>query len=301
MTRLSCMIVLAVATADAGLADTYFGLDHTAAGDAELTGLPDGGVGIRNLGHTGLDGVDVGIPGGWDTTRFVEWQAEFDGAGFIPGMTMTIRGVGLDGSGIPSVACFSVLDLSPGNERLLCDFSAVAPVSIGARYYAGGVLVAEESGLSPTFAPIGGFPPVITEPCGSVHFNPVTQQWTLDGCLGLDRTIGGTPLPACDHWEIFTEGASVSYLELMAVEVRTTNTAEIDIVHATLTATPIPSGCPGDADGDRDVDFDDLNAVLSSWGSAGPAGDVFPNAAPNGQVDFDDLNDVLANWDMACP
>ncbi len=54
--------------------------------------------------------------------------------------------------------------------------------------------------------------------------------------------------------------------------------------------------CPGDATGDGMVDFDDLNLVLSGWGSAGPAGDV----DGSGVVDFDDLNLVLGSWGALC-
>ncbi len=57
------------------------------------------------------------------------------------------------------------------------------------------------------------------------------------------------------------------------------------------------SACPGDADGDNDVDFDDLNLVLLNWGTAGPTGDV----DDDGDVDFDDLNLVLLNWLNTCP
>ena len=54
--------------------------------------------------------------------------------------------------------------------------------------------------------------------------------------------------------------------------------------------------CDGDSNFDYIVDFDDLNAVLAGWGTAGPEGDV----NGSGFVDFDDLNDVLANWNVNC-
>ena len=54
--------------------------------------------------------------------------------------------------------------------------------------------------------------------------------------------------------------------------------------------------CDGDANGSGTVDFDDLNLVLSNWGTAGPAGDV----NNSGFVDFDDLNLVLSNWGRLC-
>ena len=54
--------------------------------------------------------------------------------------------------------------------------------------------------------------------------------------------------------------------------------------------------CPGDVDGDLDIDFDDLNAVLSNWNTPGPVGDL----NGSGLVDFDDLNEVLSNWGVNC-
>ncbi|MEQ8850861.1 MAG: agmatine deiminase family protein [Phycisphaerales bacterium] len=59
---------------------------------------------------------------------------------------------------------------------------------------------------------------------------------------------------------------------------------------------PAPT-CPGDADGDNMVDFDDLNEVLIAWGTTNPAGDL----NGSGFVDFDDLNEVLMHWGTTCP
>ncbi|MHC4809543.1 MAG: hypothetical protein ACYTEV_04175, partial [Planctomycetota bacterium] len=57
-------------------------------------------------------------------------------------------------------------------------------------------------------------------------------------------------------------------------------------------ATP----CPGDLDGNGEVGFDDLLAVLAAFGGAGPDGD----ANGDGAVDFDDLLLVLATFGP-CP
>ncbi|MCA9310863.1 MAG: hypothetical protein KDA21_06635 [Phycisphaerales bacterium] len=72
-------------------------------------------------------------------------------------------------------------------------------------------------------------------------------------------------------------------------------------VNVMVPTTPVPTGCPGDADGNMTVDFDDLNEVLSNWNTAGPAGDVFPFPGGDGMVNFDDLNEVLTNWGTSCP
>ncbi|MCA9310273.1 MAG: Ig-like domain-containing protein [Phycisphaerales bacterium] len=54
--------------------------------------------------------------------------------------------------------------------------------------------------------------------------------------------------------------------------------------------------CPGDANGDTVVDFDDLNLVLLNWNTSGPDGDL----DGSGTVDFDDLNAVLGAWGVVC-
>ena len=65
-------------------------------------------------------------------------------------------------------------------------------------------------------------------------------------------------------------------------------------------ATQAPSAgtvnCPGDTDGDGDVDLTDLNNVLFNFGTAGPLGDV----DNSGTVDLGDLNLVLFNFGNIC-
>ncbi len=60
----------------------------------------------------------------------------------------------------------------------------------------------------------------------------------------------------------------------------------------------IVNPCPGDANGDRVVNFADLNIVLGDFGlmGAGLAGDV----NGDGAVNFADLNLVLSNFGAAC-
>ncbi len=60
-----------------------------------------------------------------------------------------------------------------------------------------------------------------------------------------------------------------------------------------------PQECPGDADGDLDVDFDDLNTVLANWAQKVPPG-TQGDVDFNGFIDFDDLNTVLGNWGLTC-
>lgn len=301
-TRLFSELVLIAALTATVHGDTFFGLEHSAIGDADLTGPPSGPLAINNLGSTGKDGVEVRLPPiPPHRTMQTVWEVDLATADLTFGSTMLMVGVGDDGSGVESVACSAYIDMAPGAPTITFDFSGAAPVSLGARYYANGELILEETGVSPVAAPIGGFPPAIPSLCGSVHFDPTIQQWVLDGCLALERTLGGTPLPAVDYWEIFTEGATVHHDRVAAVRMTTTGISQLTVNGETVTLIPVPSGCPGDADGDFDVDFDDLNAVLGNWGGSGPVADVHPAGAPDGVVNFDDLNAVLANWGSACP
>ncbi len=59
-----------------------------------------------------------------------------------------------------------------------------------------------------------------------------------------------------------------------------------------------PPACPGDADGDNDVDLSDLAVVLSEFGrsEAGLGGDVDGDQ----DVDLSDLAIVLAQFGTAC-
>jgi hypothetical protein len=67
-------------------------------------------------------------------------------------------------------------------------------------------------------------------------------------------------------------------------------------VSIVVTLAP-PIDCPGDANSDNIVDFNDINAVIANWLGAGPAGDANADEI----VNFDDINAVLANWLASCP
>lgn len=55
--------------------------------------------------------------------------------------------------------------------------------------------------------------------------------------------------------------------------------------------------CPADLDGNNSIDLDDLNLVLTNFGTGNPAGDT----DGNGIVDLDDLNTVLTQFGEVCP
>jgi len=59
------------------------------------------------------------------------------------------------------------------------------------------------------------------------------------------------------------------------------------------------SACPGDTDGDNDVDISDLGIVLAQFGTSG--GGLQGDVNQDGAVDITDLGIVLANFGSACP
>lgn len=68
-----------------------------------------------------------------------------------------------------------------------------------------------------------------------------------------------------------------------------------------LTAESLaPPPCPGDINGDSEVDVDDLNAILTHWHTTVDECAAVDLANGDAFVDVDDLNVVLGNWRMGC-
>jgi len=63
---------------------------------------------------------------------------------------------------------------------------------------------------------------------------------------------------------------------------------------ANAAGADIRASCRGDANGDRVVDFADLNAVLAGFGQSGE--DIPGDVNCDGAVNFGDLNTVLTNF-----
>ncbi len=66
-----------------------------------------------------------------------------------------------------------------------------------------------------------------------------------------------------------------------------------------------PPSCPGDTNGDGDVDVNDLNNVILDWGTDGSANggdltDATGTGPPDGIVNVNDLNAVVVGWGK-CP
>lgn len=108
----------------------------------------------------------------------------------------------------------------------------------------------------------------------------------------------------------FTTSSTMAYI--INFETRASNPGGLITVPVTMyidhigfyegpQSIPTPS-CPGDiANGDGLVDVDDLNALLSVFGTSVGVGDPRDLANNDGGVDVDDLNVILANLGAICP
>lgn len=78
---------------------------------------------------------------------------------------------------------------------------------------------------------------------------------------------------------------------------RYTDTLDFQTFRITL---PPPPACPGDADANNTVNFDDITATLANWGALS---DPYTDGDSNGDciVTFDDITTTLANWGASCP
>lgn len=120
-------------------------------------------------------------------------------------------------------------------------------------------------------------------------------------------TVSGTGVMAVGTPTPNTEGTSVTGLSLQVDAGAPTGGRNITVSNsdgmATLTLAfvvmPGFTPCPGDTNGDRVVNFADLNTILSQFGQtgAGLSGDL----NNDGVVNFTDLNIVLSNFGNVCP
>lgn len=194
----------------------------------------------------------------------------------------------------------------PDDQELDADFS-----SIGAVGYVLELFDANNDPIGPPGGTeiIGGGPrPWFTNRCpeGSIERwinvgtsnNPV---WEFVGCDGgspsWNFTLpGGILVPDVASYRVTPLGAVSSFSSLTRCELLRDGGA-IQVSSITLT----PAACPGDANDDRVVNFDDITAALASWASDYSPLTGSGDANHDSVVNFDDITEVLANWGSTCP
>lgn len=148
-----------------------------------------------------------------------------------------------------------------------------------------------------------------------------------DAALSYSRWLGSNGVPGNDYLRTFlsnNNGATWVEVDVLFEDIRRWERREIRIADfmtptsqmrvrfvAADAGSPsvaeaavddvriITLGCasvPGDTNGDGVVNFVDLNAVLSSFGSSGAPGFAPGDVDADGDVDFADLNTVLSNF-----
>jgi len=145
-----------------------------------------------------------------------------------------------------------------------------------------------------------------TSPAGTLWYFGGTVQDVIDGTIGP---------PDFELW-IFAHGSNpLSTLGVNGVLYLEAEDAYVDIRFTQWSAgsgggggfaytraiVPEPPSCAGDVTGaggipDGMVDVDDLNAILSVWGTTVGMGSPLDLANNDGVIDVDDLNVVLSNW-----
>lgn len=127
----------------------------------------------------------------------------------------------------------------------------------------------------------------------------------LEGTINLREEFGGT-MPARVYlaFAAFATndgGALVPSSQVPPAVVSNGNIEASEYVLLDLSIfAPPPANCPGDANGDRTVNFSDITTVLASFGATPPAwtgGDASGDAV----VNFTDVTTALANFGAACP
>lgn len=102
-------------------------------------------------------------------------------------------------------------------------------------------------------------------------------------------------------------GTSASQLTLIGVQEADEGQYDVEvsdacgtIVSLAATLSVVPPLCPGDADGNGNVNFSDITSVLANFGDTGAPG-IPGDADGNGIVTFGDVTSVLANFGNVCP
>ncbi|MFN0137738.1 MAG: hypothetical protein ACKVS9_16660 [Phycisphaerae bacterium] len=91
---------------------------------------------------------------------------------------------------------------------------------------------------------------------------------------------------------------AVSITRLILIDASGNGTLDpMEVV--SLNAIPLPS-CPGDVDGDQDVDLTDLSTLLSNFGLGGGAQRDDGDLDGDGDVDLTDLSTLLSRFGTSC-
>lgn len=114
---------------------------------------------------------------------------------------------------------------------------------------------------------------------------------TSNGTQGIHES--GQPWPSAD-------GSRIAFRSVASNLAPGDTNGTYDVFLHVPSEIPPPTPCPGDANGDRVVDFLDLNIVLGQFGQSGAPGALEGDVNDDGVCDFIDLNIVLGAFGATC-
>ncbi len=128
-------------------------------------------------------------------------------------------------------------------------------------------------------------------PIGTLRIAPGSTTTVVDNHDNAAQSKGGCEVIYAKRLEVpagatLVTGGCPIYMREAAIAGTVSDPSDIVIV-------PEAPACPGDVDGDSDVDAADLSGLLIAWGSANGGG---ADVNRDGQVNAADLSLLLVNW-----
>ncbi|MEM8681292.1 MAG: hypothetical protein AAGF97_18250 [Planctomycetota bacterium] len=295
MKRQIAWLVLFVSGGSVGLveADSYFGLEHEAVGQAVLSPVPDG-VHVSNLTGGALSGVKVHYPPLLSDHEVSTLGLE-DSGSLPPGTELRWDLNGQINVATPE-ATFATLQLSApqdGTPGYAMELIAPQAVSFTAEYFSNGQLLTVED-LVPTSNSLQWFGSASAdqELAFSTHMCwtclPPKQVLIDIGGSGVytDRTMGGQPFPNIDH-TVIAVNLNHDVRRLTSSTLHTDAVSSFTITDESWDELVVT----GDFNGDSLMDIVDLNELVGQL--VGP-GYLRFDLTGDGQVDQADLDQWLA-------
>lgn len=251
------------------------------------------------------DSIDAcAVPMGVIGSVYATLELDNDDAG------VSLGGVFVSGGSACTVLPIQIPDVSTDRARLR--FDATASLNQARSYYGPYFAIRPDPILgdsAPTISLVsqhsgaaynaGGVVPIAWTASDDEALRSFDIRASLDG--GVRWFIVARDLPADARsydWRLpASAGVASAKLRVVAHDLRFQN-ASAESGAFSIAPGGYSQPCPGDANGDGEVDFADLNIVLNQFGQtgAGLAGDI--NA--DGAVNFADLNTLLGNYNSGC-
>jgi len=270
-----------------------FGGRHRGLGQATIEAAgagPTCTLTLANVGPSGLDGVESeyepadGIDLAWEPITQT-----------TPGaFEIAVRGTV---SGIPGAPVGDIgIEQTAGGTIIRADFSGLGSLSRRVEYYENGSLLAVHTGITTqeiAFGPLGQWPIATTAraPDFSNGMDGFRTYWAFPVVF---QPVTGPPVLA-DEIRVYGENPTSTTNSLAAASTHQESIPET--VFGDLAPDPI---CPGDVDGDNQVDLCDLSVLLGNFGTLEGATRSDGDLDGDHDVDITDLSTLLSVFGTSC-